>query len=384
MKPLAEYYTGVEFAAKLDEGFYLVGAGVWKESIIKMYAVAMYSSPAVLVNAVSPKALQAAVNMFDSSTPSTTFLLEMVYGVSAEKIASAIAESVKPRYRGRSSDIDALESLIIEGVAKIGGQAVKGTVFRFDCSSDGVSVTVDDSLQGMASFKDLGRAFVDVFMDDNAVSPTLVDNCISSWSGNEAKALAKSLHEASQAESTETPFGNRIESDNDGNNRKQVFDQRQELAAVESQLKPLAEYYTGVEFAAKLDEGLYLVGAGVRKKSIIKIYAVAMYSSPAVLVNAVSPKALQAAVNMFDSSTPSTTFLLEMVYGVSAEKIASAIAESVKPRYRGRSSDIDALESLIIEGVAKIGGQAVKGTVFRFDCSSDGVSAKRMGEGKID
>ena len=56
----------------------------------------------------------------------------------------------------------------------------------------------------------------------------------------------------------------------------------------------------------------------------------------------------------------------------------------MKPRYRGRSSDIDALESLIIEGVAKIGGQAVKGTFFRFDCSSDGVSAKRMGEGKID
>ena len=53
-----------------------------------------------------------------------------------------------------------------------------------------------------------------------------------------------------------------------------------QLQAVEEQLNPITEYATGITFNPKLEEGLYLVGAGVRKKSIIKVYAVAMYSSP--------------------------------------------------------------------------------------------------------
>merc|ERR1711902_13647 len=114
--------------------------------------------------------------------------------------------------------------------------------------------------------------------------------------------------------------------------------------AAESALEPLQEYATGVSFAPKLAEGLYLVGAGVRKKSIIKVYAVAMYSSAAVL-SAVSSSMLGSAARTFGSSTPVTTFVLEMVYSVGAEKIAVAIAESVKPRYGGSPSDIQALES---------------------------------------
>ena len=98
----------------------------------------------------------------------------MVYSVGAEKIASAIGESVRPRYDGESSDIDVLESLIIEGVNKVGGHAIKGTIFRFDCTLEGVSVMVNGSHQGTASFNGLGSSLVDVFMDDNAVSPTLL------------------------------------------------------------------------------------------------------------------------------------------------------------------------------------------------------------------
>ena len=79
----------------------------------------------------------------------TTFILEMVYSVTAEKIASAIGESVRPRYSGSPNDIDKLESLIIDGVNKVGGQASKGTTFNFGCSSNGVSVS-DDSQQGTA------------------------------------------------------------------------------------------------------------------------------------------------------------------------------------------------------------------------------------------
>jgi hypothetical protein len=56
---------------------------------------------------------------------------------SFEKIAGAIAESVKPRYLGPAADISVLES-IVKGVNAIGGQAIKGTIlFRFDCSKEG-------------------------------------------------------------------------------------------------------------------------------------------------------------------------------------------------------------------------------------------------------
>ena len=117
----------------------------------------------------------------------------MVYSVTTEKIASAIGDSVRPRYSGWPNGIDELESLIIDGVNKVGGQASKGTTFRFDCTSDGVSVSVNDSQQGTVAFDRLGSSFVDVFMDDNAVSPTLVDNCLDTWSSDEARSIAASF-----------------------------------------------------------------------------------------------------------------------------------------------------------------------------------------------
>ena len=374
LKPLKEYYTSVEFAPKLDE-LYLVGAGVRKKSIIKVYSVAMYSSPTVLANANSPKALGTVARTCDTSTPFTSFLLEMVYSVGAEKIASAIAESVRPRSGGSPSDINALESLIIAGVNDIGGQAVKGTVFRFDCSTDGVAVTVNGAMQGTASFKDLGSAFVDVFLDENAVSPTLVNSCVDAWSTKEAQIMASNLLESSQIEATGTLGDGQAVNETRPvaeSHEPEVLDKIARLETIESSLKPMKEYHTSLEFAPKLDK-LYLVGAGVRKKSIIKVYSIAMYSSPTVLMNAMTSKALGTAARTLDSLTPMTTFILKMVYSVGAEKIASAIAESVRPRYNGPPSDINALESLIIAGVNGIGGQAVQGTVFRFDCSTDGV-----------
>ena len=41
-----------------------------------------------------------AAQIFDSLSQVTSFVLEMVYGLGAVKIAGAIAESVKPRNNG--------------------------------------------------------------------------------------------------------------------------------------------------------------------------------------------------------------------------------------------------------------------------------------------
>lgn len=371
LKPLQEYASGISFEPKLDEGLYLVGVGIRKKSIIKVYAVAMYSSASVL-NAVSSQAtLGSSARAFDSNAPMTSFVLQMTYNVGAEKIAGAIAESVKPRHSGSTSDINALESLIVQGVNAVGGQATKGTVFRFDCSVEGVSVSVNGALQGKASFDGLGSAFVDVFTDNDAVNPTLVESCIKTWSTPESKALSSTLLELAAEGGDDQP-----EEDNDI-----VLDSVKK--AVESRAKPLQEYASGIAFEPKLDVDLFLIGVGIRKKSIVKVYAVAMYCSSSV-IEALSPyprdnrkdatKALRKLAQSFGPSTPVTSFVLEMVYSASAQKIAGAIAESVKPRYGGAPSDVNALEALIVEGVNRKGGQANKGTVFRFDCSEEGVS----------
>jgi hypothetical protein len=192
---LKEKATGVTFNSKLDDGLYLVGCGVRKKAIINVYAVAMYSSPSAL-EALSPfpkgsqkkeaqTALRNAARTFGPSSPTTSFVLEMTFKADGKTIAEAIAEGVKPRHGGSPSDVTELENFIVQGVAAKGGQATKGTIFRFDCSEEGVSVSVDGNAQGAVNSNGIGSALVDVFMDDKAVSPQLVDSCLDTWCGND-------------------------------------------------------------------------------------------------------------------------------------------------------------------------------------------------------
>lgn len=191
VKPLKDKATGVTFDAKLEDGLYLVGVGVRKKAIINVYAVALYSGPSTL-ECLSPfprgkqkreaqKAMQNAARTFGPTCPTSTLVLEMVFKADGATIASAIAEGVQPRYNGPASDVKELESLIIEGVKDKGGQATKGTILRFDCSKEGVAVIIDGKEQGVARFEGIGSAFVDVFTDDKAVSPQLVDSCLDTW-----------------------------------------------------------------------------------------------------------------------------------------------------------------------------------------------------------
>jgi len=382
LKPIQESVSGVTFAPKLDDGLYLVGCGVRKKGPIKVYAASMYSSAAVLSNASSQSNLRNAARSFDSSSPTTSFVLEMTFNASAEKIAGAIAESVKPRYNGEPSDINDLEALIVSGVNKKGGQASKGTIFRFDCSEDGVSVSVDGIIEGQAKFKDMGRSFVDVFMDDNAVSPTLVDNCITRWCSEEAKSISSRLSELSNDKSLSKGKANRTQK-KETNTKLDM--ELVKLEAIEAKLKPVQDAATGVAFDPKLDDGLYLLGAGSRKRCFVNLYSIAMYASPTVLHflstfqlgeehRREASLALRNASRALDTLSPTTSFVLNIVFPVDATTIAGAIAKSVQVRFGGPSSDIDELESLITEGIKRKGGQATKGTLLRFDCSKGGVS----------
>ncbi|KAL3809261.1 hypothetical protein ACHAXA_002247 [Cyclostephanos tholiformis] len=180
LKPLMEYLTGIPLLPKLDEGLYLVSFGVHKKSILKLYAIGIYSSPPVLKVGMSPTTLRAMARTFDQSTPITTFVLEMAFGIGVEKIAGAIAKSVKPQYDGPQLDVCALELLIIAGVKGIGGQAGKGMVFLcFDCSKDGVGMSVDGRLQGVATTgAGVLGSVMDMFMDSDTFSHSLVARCV--------------------------------------------------------------------------------------------------------------------------------------------------------------------------------------------------------------
>jgi len=531
MSKMQDYQSN--FSSKLDD-LSLVGSGIRQKMGIKIYAVAMYVSPALVdamtgpnpqSDASSRSALRNSVCTFEEASPRTTFVLEMILQADSDTIAEAIADSVKLRYSGPDADVQYLQALIKEGVETVGGNAHKGETLQFDCTKEGVSVSVG-SYKQTAKFGGLGRAFVDVFMDDDTVSPSLVENCIqiggrsnaaqavnggevnigpeskrtmlslrvlmkrlSNWtmkSTSEAPVIADESVQAvsvveevieevvseevlpSTAEETDestkatlkqdttevtadlteeevandsdatsepapiepkseeispTSFdsadvearireleaeiqkeiaraqslGAQIEGDSSTTpplpttNNKAVVEETADISEaveevvveqnyeeVESKMKSLKDKATSVSFEPKLEDGLYLVGVGVRKKAIINVYAVAMYSSPPTL-EALSPfakgkqkKDAQTALRN-SAREVNTSFVLEMTFKADAETIAGAIAEGVKPRYSGSPSDVKELETLIIEGVKSKGGQATKGTIFRFDCTKQGI-----------
>lgn len=450
---LTDKATSVSFQPKLDDGLYLAGVGVRKKAIINVYAVAMYSSPSTLASVATlskgkdaQAALRDSARSFGPATPATSFVLEMTFKADGKTIGEAIGEGVKPRYSGPETDVKQLESLIIEGVKSKGGQATKGTIFRFDCTKDGISVSVDGVPQGQVVCDGIGSALVDVFTDNNAVSQQLVDSSLSTWCGSglvlepvqttlppvtnqdlgpksaepartglpevatlpplptqvadesdfdkhdiaarirelEAEIAAEiirvksSQKGATMSDVTSSLAGDRSAPPDAGANSP-VVDEK--AAAVEPKVKSLKEKATGVLFDPKLEDGLYLVGCGVRKKAIINVYAVAMYSSATAIASLGSTKkgkdaqsALRDSSRTFNSLTTKTSFVLEMTFKADGKTIAEAIADGVKPRYGGPAAAVTELENLIVEGVKSKGGQATKGTIFRFDCDAEGVA----------
>jgi hypothetical protein len=147
--------------------------------VTKVYSVGMYSDDeAKAAMASIPKSNKAdAISTLQASVKSasaTTFLLKMNFKVGAEKMATAIADSVLPRTSDKRA-VETLKTLILDGVASKGA-AVPGTKLQFDCSGDGVKVSVDGKEVGVAP--GLCQAFCDVYLDENAVSPAVRDSCV--------------------------------------------------------------------------------------------------------------------------------------------------------------------------------------------------------------
>lgn len=175
--------TGIAFDTT-SNGLSVFGVGVRKKGPIKVYSVGMYGTDdlkeelSTLSRSESKGKKALAALQKGASGSSTAFVLKMNFKVGSEKMAQAIADSVKPRHSS-DEEVGELKDIIFEGVQDKGA-AVKGTVIQFDCS-DGVAVTVDGKARGKVSSPGLARALCDVYLDDKTVSPKLresiLENC---------------------------------------------------------------------------------------------------------------------------------------------------------------------------------------------------------------
>lgn len=182
---MSDKATGISFADRA-KSLSLFGVGVRKKGPIKVYSVGMYCSDMVkeslsTISKAAEKGKEAVATLRKGAQESdTSFVIKMNFKVGAEKMASAIADSVAPRHSVKS-EVESLKDIIAAGVATKGA-AVKGTIIQFDCSpSSGVDVSVDGKEQGSVSSSGLAKAFCDVYLDDKCVSPALrqsiLDNC---------------------------------------------------------------------------------------------------------------------------------------------------------------------------------------------------------------
>ena len=145
----------------------------------QVYSVGMYADKEAKTSiaSISKTNKAGAISTLRDSLKSTTqtsFVLKMNFKVGAEKMAAAIDDSVNPRASNKGN-VETLKKLILDGVASKGA-ATPGTILQFDCTNDGVKVSVDGSEIGTAP--GLRQAFCDVFLDDKGVSPAFRQSCV--------------------------------------------------------------------------------------------------------------------------------------------------------------------------------------------------------------
>jgi len=135
---VVESRTGISFAEKRG-GATLERLGVRTKGPIKVYAVGEFSDG--------------------------TYELKMSYGVSAQKMSSALADALKPRCSDAAS-IAAFEECLLKGLPN---GAPKGTKLRFATGGGKLGVTVNDKTVGAVGSKALSKAFANIYSDRNAV-----------------------------------------------------------------------------------------------------------------------------------------------------------------------------------------------------------------------
>jgi len=108
-----------------------------------------------------------------------TLVLKMKFGVSKEKMASAIAESVKPRMKGGGDAVQKLETSLLDGCEKYAkdGRAGPGTEFCFAVRGSNLGVSVNGKSVTTISSQPLCHALLNCYFDKGSVAPALKSTC---------------------------------------------------------------------------------------------------------------------------------------------------------------------------------------------------------------
>jgi hypothetical protein len=94
----------------------------------------------------------------------------MARTVGADKMSEALADSVRPRMKGDTHALDSFKSILLDGLKE--GGAVNNMKLSFFNAGNNLSVSVNDIKKGEVKSKALCEAFLNVYFDKNAVSPS--------------------------------------------------------------------------------------------------------------------------------------------------------------------------------------------------------------------
>jgi hypothetical protein len=191
---LVEPRSGHVYADKTDDGtLNCFGCGIREKKIgpakVKVYSVAAYFSQSDLIKKMkasgiykktSPKALSASLRRILSNDVEGEICLTMARDVGPEKMASALSEAVEPRMRGKDMEkLAMLRESIVDGGAKKSSRLsfrvnIKGKKLGPAGKATGRMVfKVNDKIMADIDSKVLCSAFVEVYLDKNAVSGEL-------------------------------------------------------------------------------------------------------------------------------------------------------------------------------------------------------------------
>jgi len=178
------------FASTRGLGLSLCGEGTRSKGPIKVYTVALYFDKNAIVNAVKKlkgkKGSELASsrdfeNAIINGNIGRHIVLKMARNVSGTTMAGAIADSVKPRMKGKdSTQLKDFQNILISSL-KDGAKS--GMTLSFEGTSS-LTVKINGNKKGEVKSPTLCKAFLDVYVGKDCVSSSLkssLANTVASW-----------------------------------------------------------------------------------------------------------------------------------------------------------------------------------------------------------
>jgi hypothetical protein len=174
--------TGISFSDSRG-GASLAGLGARYKGPLKIYAAGVYVAPTLAklklgkFRGKAPESL--GQDFFDavvSSGVAKSIVLKMSMGISKEKLASALSDSVKPRMGGDLAAVPLFTEAILAGFQP-GGKASSGTKIEFALHGGSTCVAVNGQKCGTVKSAQLADALCKCYFDAKAVSPALKKSC---------------------------------------------------------------------------------------------------------------------------------------------------------------------------------------------------------------